>query len=537
MTPALAPDLLFSLAPLVSEATTEPAVTQTEKVTVVSPVPTDATSPSFRHSKFKHLTKTWAYKDAEGRLLGYVVRFDSADRKEVLPYSWCREAAGSASWRWRGLPAPRPLYALDRLAQRPDAPVLIVEGEKAADAAQEHFPDYVSITWSGGSGATGKADWAPVAGRRVTLWPDADVAGLRAMEEVARIVRKAGAAAVNEIKLPEDLPEGWDLADEVPPNLRIAELLAAAQPMATSFEWPFGYRVSKRGLVWRDPGDDEKPELWLAGPFSVAAETRDQGGTSWGVLLQWLDHDGREHKLALPRSALAGDAADARRLLLDGGLDIAPGRKAREHLTALLTSVRSPARMTATSRIGWHGNTFVLPDECIGPDASEPLLLQTITALSHAFHQKGSLPEWQDQIARYAIGNSRLAFALSAAFAAALVQVCDAESGGLHFRGASSIGKTTVLAIAGSVWGGAELGGYTKSWRATSNGLEGVALAHCDALLCLDEALANSTARGRRSRVLAGQRLGEITKRSGWLWAPLGTMEVSVSLVRRTRPC
>jgi putative DNA primase/helicase len=41
--------------------------------------------------------------------------------------------------------------------------------------------------------------------------------------------------------------------------------------------------------------------------------------------------------------------------------------------------------------------------------------------------------------------------------------------------------------MAGSVWGGGEPGGYVRSWRATANGLEGVALGHCDALLCLDE--------------------------------------------------
>src|SRR4051794_117989 len=76
----------------------------------------------------------------------------------------------------------------------------------------------------------------------------------------------------------------------------------------------------------------------------------------------WSDHDGRKHDLALPRASLAGDGADARRLLLDGGLYVTPNRKGRERLTAFLTSVRSPARVTATSRIGWHKDTFVLPD-------------------------------------------------------------------------------------------------------------------------------------------------------------------------------
>jgi putative DNA primase/helicase len=61
------------------------------------------------------------------------------------------------------------------------------------------------------------------------------------------------------------------------------------------------------------------------------------------------------------------------------------------------------------------------------------------------------------------------------------------ESGGFHFRGASSIGKSTALLAAGSVWGGGGRNGFLTSWRATSNGLEGVAVTHNDALVCLDE--------------------------------------------------
>jgi uncharacterized protein (DUF927 family) len=59
--------------------------------------------------------------------------------------------------------------------------------------------------------------------------------------------------------------------------------------------------------------------------------------------------------------------------------------------------------------------------------------------------------------------------------------------GGLHFKGSSQCGKTTILLCAGSVWGGGGLNGFLASWRTTANGLEGVAESHCDALLCLDE--------------------------------------------------
>jgi uncharacterized protein (DUF927 family) len=172
---------------------------------------------------------------------------------------------------------------------------------------------------------------------------------------------------------------------------------------------------------------------------------------------------------------------------MSGGFFIAPSQAARALFNSFLLLVRSPKRAQATGRVGWHGNSFVLPDDCYGADDRDTLLLQSATAHEHSFRQSGTLQSWQQNVARYAIGNSRLALALSAAFAGPLVGPCSAEGGGLHFKGASSTGKSTALHVAGSVWGGGDANGYVRSWRATANGLEGVALGHSDTLLCLDE--------------------------------------------------
>ena len=102
-----------------------------------------------------------------------------AGEKSILPLSYCEDDAGRRSWRWQHLPAPRPLYGLDHLVLRAAAPVLVVEGEKAADAAAKLFPDHVAVTSSGGSNAAGKADWSPLAGRQVVIWPDRDAPGPR----------------------------------------------------------------------------------------------------------------------------------------------------------------------------------------------------------------------------------------------------------------------------------------------------------------------------------------------------------------------
>jgi putative DNA primase/helicase len=250
---------------------------------------------------------------------------------------------------------------------------------------------------------------------------------------------------------------------------------------------PVGYSFSDRGLMYQNPDDLDKPAMLIAGHFDIVAETRDTDGASWGVLLHWKDHDDRDHQFALPRSTLAGDGSEARRILMDGGFFIAPSQSARGLFNSFLLQVRSPARARATQRVGWHSNSFVMPDDCFGTDERDTLLLQSATAQEHSFRQNGTLESWQQNVARYASGNSRLVLALSAAFAGPLVGPCSAEGGGLHFKGASSTGKSTALHVAGSVWGGGDANGYVRSWRATANGLEGVALGHSDTLLCLDE--------------------------------------------------
>ena len=141
---------------------------------------------------------------------------------------------------------------------------------------------------------------------------------------------------------------------------------------------------------------------------------------------------------------------------------------------------RYPARGLARQLVRHAGRVL----RCRSADS---LLLQSASAHEHPFRKAGTLEGWQQNVARYAVGNSRLVMALSAAFAGPLVNPCVAEGGGVHFKGASSIGKSTVSHVAGSVWGGGETNGYIRSWRSTANGLEGVSLAHCDTLLCLDE--------------------------------------------------
>jgi uncharacterized protein (DUF927 family) len=246
------------------------------------------------------------------------------------------------------------------------------------------------------------------------------------------------------------------------------------------------YVMKPSGLYWCDP-EGAANDLFLAGPFEILAETRDTQNYSWGILIQWEDHDGREKIWALPKALLAGDGCDVRKVLIDGGLEVASGAKARNLLTNFLISQRSKNRARAVSSTGWHNGQFVFPDSSIGNGDGERCFFQTEHTFNHNYAERGTLQDWKENVARLAEGNSRVVFSISVALAAVLMDACNIESGGYHHHGGSSIGKSTTLDVAGSVWGGGGRNGFLTSWRATVNGLEGVAVSHNNACLCLDE--------------------------------------------------
>ncbi len=249
----------------------------------------------------------------------------------------------------------------------------------------------------------------------------------------------------------------------------------------------FPFRLTENAVEVCDEKDGEREWCFVCSWLVVAADTRNDTGEDWGRLLLIRDRDGTVHEWAMPMPMMAGSGEEYRRHLLSLGLEIAPGQKARNRLHEYISTCCPGERAQCVGRIGWHGSAFILPDETIGDTGDERVLLQREGHLDHAFNIAGTLADWQEHVAQYAAGNSRLVLAISAAFAGSLLHLIDAESGGFHLRGASSIGKTTALVFAGSVWGGGGVQGYIRSWRATDNGLEAVAQGHCDTLLCLDE--------------------------------------------------
>jgi putative DNA primase/helicase len=305
------------------------------------------------------------------------------------------------------------------------------------------------------------------------------------------------------------------------------------QEQATNTESQF--RIKNGCLQYNNKSDGEDRWEDVSSAIHVAAVTRNERGEDWGRLLIFKDKDGREHKWAMPMEMLAGDGLEYRQRLLSMGLIIEPGKKARDRLYQYIASDIPEARARAVTRIGWHDSAYVFPNEVIGQH--ESLLFQSTASIHHAFEARGALEDWQREVGQLCSGNSRLLFAVSAAFAPTLLALLNFESSGFHFSGASSVGKTTALAVAGSVWGGGGLRGYSRQWRATANGLEGVAALHCDALLCLDEiSQVSAQAAGEVAYLLANGQGKSRARRDGserppseWRLLFLSTGEISLA--------
>jgi putative DNA primase/helicase len=240
--------------------------------------------------------------------------------------------------------------------------------------------------------------------------------------------------------------------------------------------WYFSIRAGKK------VGD--APVLvqqWICSPLYIEAVSFDGQDNNFGRLLRFKNTLGRWREWAMPMELLRGAGDDLRGELLAMGVLIDP--LAKTLLGQYLQAITPKRRVNCALQVGWCGDSFVLPDTVIGPNASGVIFQSG--ERGHDEHTRGgTLADWQSKISAKAIGNPLLTLALSASFTGPMLARCNGESGGIHFFGDSSTGKTTAIEAACATWGGER---FRRSWRATANGMEGAAALFNDCLLALDE--------------------------------------------------
>ena len=182
----------------------------------------------------------FTYRNASGHPTLIACRFEQPDgKKSFRPYDTARRA-------WKA-PETRPIYNLDKIASAdPETPIIIVEGEKCADALQGL--GYQATTTFGGSNGFKKADLSPLSNRIVYIWPDHDTPGQKYAQGLAQslyieyyskvalipISTDTLRKALGEAEHPSySLRKGWDAADAVAEGWdrkAIDKLIAQAVP-------------------------------------------------------------------------------------------------------------------------------------------------------------------------------------------------------------------------------------------------------------------------------------------------------------------
>lgn len=248
--------------------------------------------------------------------------------------------------------------------------------------------------------------------------------------------------------------------------------------------YPDEYSGSDNGLFYAPkvkPGETPQP-IWLGPPIYFLARARDAYSESWGVVLEWQDPDGKTHRWVLLYELLTDSQQKWRTRLAKGGYIGATSQAAKALLGDLLAKIKPSSRALCVAVIGWHDGRFVFPDAVYGI-GKEMLVLQTEQSV-HPFTQAGNLYTWNKHLGTWCQGNSRLVFAVCLSLSGPLLSLVGMDSSGAHFFGNSSSGKTTLLHVARSVWGGKDM---MRSWRSTSNALEATAAMHNDCCMVLDE--------------------------------------------------
>ena len=251
------------------------------------------------------------------------------------------------------------------------------------------------------------------------------------------------------------------------------------------------FETDNRGVWWINVRTDkdgdiiEAEPLLLSDPIDIIGMGQDNDGAYYRII-KFKDKITRQQKTAaLPQAEIADGKCWGR--LGFYGLSIESNPTKRRKLADYLQKEGSQAAFTITDRAGWHEDSYIMPSgETITATDKDPAIIYNgDTSQAKAYQPNGELTDWQQSIARYAVGNSRLCLALGASFAAPLLSLLNEESGGFHLMGDSSDGKTTAAKVALSVWG--KPSGSLLSWSGTKIGFSNTAAARNDGLLVLDE--------------------------------------------------
>jgi putative DNA primase/helicase len=457
--------------------------------------------------------RTWTYTDGEGNPIIRTRRIDDGEgtrniwQEYFIDGKWQAKATSQTKAAREAAKRAVMLYnfvAVQKAIAKGE-PIFWVEGEPCTEALESiGLTATTSIGGSAGYRKYGNYSQAFL-GAKLVICPDRDKPGLKYAQAIAKDYPNAQwLYAFPNSPLWKTLSKdgGWDVADWIDSlkgeGLSVDKVrdrvLAAVEPPRVSSkpksETESNHRFEssvERGLSFvsvRATEDGPKEDrTYIGHHLKAIAKVDTLGADRAGIHLEFQDYEGAIRRWTMERGLLAGEGNEPLRELMNRGYQFKRAKKAKllDYLQSLGSDLTDKYRLS--DRTGWVKDSFLLDNRTYG---DEFLRFRTVEPpTDSAFECKGTLEDWQINVAAHAIGNSRLIFALGVAFGAALTEWLDIEGGGFNFVGESSKGKTTACLVAASVFGHPER--LKHSWHATANGLEGIAWSHNHLMLYLDE--------------------------------------------------
>jgi uncharacterized protein (DUF927 family) len=258
--------------------------------------------------------------------------------------------------------------------------------------------------------------------------------------------------------------------------------------------------VKDNGVWLPPPVPGKRPSRWLSKELGIGHWITTEGTTIKRIEIRFRDRDNELVKLPMSPSEFA-DFRQFRRLVLDHGYQFPADETFTRELHSKLVGQAAKRHRHIIHRQGWYRDHFVFPGEPIWIEDRVVCFEPPNPEHARNFGSGGTLQGWKDGVAKYAPHSTRLTLSISLAFAAAILEFADVENGGVHLYADSTTGKTTFMLAAASV-GGKAIRNQLYLWDHTKTGLDDLATAHNDTLLCLDEILRAEDIAATRAKVI-----------------------------------
>jgi putative DNA primase/helicase len=255
---------------------------------------------------------------------------------------------------------------------------------------------------------------------------------------------------------------------------------------------PPGYEIredasGRSSLYYRQSLRDAKTgnvikviDHWLCGYFVTLHRMRDDDGRNWVRVFAMIDDDGKRKEIIITPLLKNSEGKVLKTFLEDEGLSVTSFHEQFSFLRMYLHLSNPKSRLLSVRRTGWiRKGVYVFPDEVLG--TSEKIRFSAHGEVP-PYNQRGTLEEWRHHIGRFLAGNHRLMAVVFQSLCSPLLTPMNRENFGIHFVCHSSVGKSTTLRVACSVFGS-----DFKSWNTTSNAAESWGNSSNDNLLVLDD--------------------------------------------------